>query len=427
MRNEILVEAALMQRECGMLGKTSCLFRGGALALCTISGLLFGREARPPGSAGVDLPLPDLALQPPYLLESPWMEHYSAPERQGVSALEKTNGGRLWASWVKNSDRRHSYVVVATSGDDGRTWTRNTLVIQPRRFVRTRTPCLWKDPQGRLWLFWGQNAGQNDGRGGVWAIVTDNPEVENPAWSEPRRIANGLPLNKPLVLPNGDWLLPFWVSPSRGVDGINLGDQNLSPYTEEMLLHDPGEERGLNVHISRDKGRTFELHGQARVGPNGNEHMMVQLGDGRLWMLVRTVYGIGQSFSPDQGRTWSPGTPYMEAENIADRRFFLRRLHSGALLMVRNNGPTKARSHVTAFVSDDEGRTWKGGLLLDGRGSTYPDGLQDPDGTIYVIYDHNRSAPDGHILMATFREEDVRAGRPVTNKVRMAVEIDRIQ
>jgi len=31
------------------------------------------------------------------------------------------------------------------------------------------------------------------------------------------------------------------------------------------------------------------------------------------------------------------------------------------------------------------------------------------------------------ILMATFREEDVRAGKPVTDKVRLRVEIDRLR
>jgi hypothetical protein len=56
---------------------------------------------------------------------------------------------------------------------------------------------------------------------------------------------------------------------------------------------------------------------------------------------------------------------------------------------------------------------------------TYPDGVQAEDGTIYVIYDHRRT-PDGIILMATFGEADVRAGRPVTDKVRLGIEIARV-
>ena len=85
------------------------------------------------------------------------------------------------------------------------------------------------------------------------------------------------------------------------------------------------------------------------------------------------------------------------------------------------------RERLMAFVSDDDGKTWQGGLMLDEREKvTYPDGVQAPDGTIYIIYDHNRT-PNGAVLMATFREEDVRAGKPVTDKVRLRIEIDRLQ
>jgi hypothetical protein len=65
---------------------------------------------------------------------------------------------------------------------------------------------------------------------------------------------------------------------------------------------------------------------------------------------------------------------------------------------------------MTAFLSDDDGRSWKGGLVLDERnGVSYPDGLQAPDGQIFISYDRNR-AKDREILMARFREDDVLAG-----------------
>jgi hypothetical protein len=36
-------------------------------------------------------------------------------------------------------------------------------------------------------------------------------------------------------------------------------------------------------------------------------------------------------------------------------------------LWLRNNSPDGKRSHMTAFVSDNDGATWKGRLLLDER------------------------------------------------------------
>jgi len=54
--------------------------------------------------------------------------------------------------------------------------------------------------------------------------------------------------------------------------------------------------------------------------------------------------------------------------------------------------------------------------MLDERtGVSYPDGFQAPDGTIEIIYDHNR-AKDREILMAKFTEEDVLAGKIVSSK-----------
>jgi hypothetical protein len=79
-----------------------------------------------------------------------------------------------------------------------------------------------------------------------------------------------------------------------------------------------------------------------------------------------------------------------------------------------------------AFISDDDGVTWQGGLMIDERDDvTYPDGIQSTDGTIYLVYDFHRT-PEGAILMATFREEDVRAGKPVSNSVRLRMMIDRL-
>jgi len=104
------------------------------------------------------------------------------------------------------------------------------------------------------------------------------------------------------------------------------------------------------------------------------------------------------------------------------------------LLMVRNNASQGRRTHMTAFVSDDEGASWKGGLLLDGRESSYPDGVQTRDGRIYIIYDHQRYTLNragergvGSVQMAVFREDDVRAGRPVSDDVRFKVVITQLQ
>jgi hypothetical protein len=89
---------------------------------------------------------------------------------------------------------------------------------------------------------------------------------------------------------------------------------------------------------------------------------------------------------------------------------------------------------MTAFVSDDEGTTWSDGFLLDERESSYPDGVQAADGTNYIIYDHQRYTLSRHgkrgvgsVQMAVFREEDVRASKPVSEDVRLRIDVTRLR
>ena len=83
---------------------------------------------------------------------------------------------------------------------------------------------------------------------------------------------------------------------------------------------------------------------------------------------------------------------------------------------------------MTAFVSENDGATWKGGLLLDERESSYPDGIQAEEGTLFIIYDHQRYTLNragkrgvGSVQIAVFGKEEVRAGKPVTDKMRLRV------
>jgi hypothetical protein len=146
--------------------------------------------------------------------------------------------------------------------------------------------------------------------------------------------------------------------------------------------------------------------------------MIVERKDGSLWMLVR-VQGLAVTISTDRGKTWAP----VQRSSIkhCTARFFVRRLKSGSLLLVKHGPLDKRvpRELLTAYVSDDDGKTWSGGLMIDEREDvTYPDGIQANDGKIYLIYDHQRT-PLGEVLMATFTEEDVRAGKPVSDKIRL--------
>ena len=358
----------------------------------------------------------DPALAPPPVLVSPG-EKYTADRRafQGIPGLARAPRGRLWATWYGGGpgEGPENYVMLATSGDDGATWSDVTLVVAPEGKTRAFDPCLWLDPTGRLWLFWAQAYQWWDGRAGVWAITTEEPDAARPDWSAPRRLADGIMMNKPTVISTGAWLLPAAV-------------WSLDPRAPAKHAHDLGDKSGSNVIASTDRGKTWTFRGQAQVPERQcDEHMLVERRDGTLWMLVRTRYGIGESFSKDHGHTWSPGKP-SGIEHIPHARFFIRRLASGRLLLVKHNPPDgETRSHLTAYLSDDDGETWRGELVLDERaGVSYPDGVQAPDGVIYIIYDYDRRGAR-KILMATFTEADVAAGKPESDRARRRVLVNR--
>ncbi|MBK9168485.1 MAG: exo-alpha-sialidase [Bryobacterales bacterium] len=381
--------------------------------------------------AACSKPPDDPALEAPIVNTDPGAP-YASPTRafQGIPCIERAPSGRLWANWYAGGpgEGPENYVVLVTSGDDGRTWSDPVLVIDPPSFVRAFDACVWLDPVGSLWLFWAQGAGKFDGRSGVWAISTAEPDSAQPTWTRPRRLADGIMMNKPTVLSTGEWLLPaaVWTNIPPDIEQVNekykLG---LSLERMKTLVHDLNHRSGAHLLMSNDNGTSFTLIAGPRVPDSRfDEHMLIERQDQSWWVLVRTRYGIGQSISADRGQTWSAGTNSGIAH--ADARFFIRRLASGNLLLVRHNSPEgMARSHLTAEISRDDGRTWTGGLLLDERTRvSYPDGTQAPDGRIYVIYDRERTG-DREILFATFREEDVEAGRCVTEQCGLRGLIDR--
>ena len=345
----------------------------------------------------------DLALEPPHLIADPWPTHIPPTTRQGVAGVERTAKGRLWAVYGRDVESPQNYQILVSSDDDGRTWSEPRLMILTRKGVRAMSACVWIDPRGRLWVFWGQSFGRQDGRYGVWATVADDPDATSPAWSAPRRIGDGILLNKPTALSNGDWLLPSSVWRA---------------------------DNSIRIYASEDQGATFQLRGAANVTPvearGPDEPMIVERKDGSLWMLVRRE-GLAETVSSDGGRTWS----VTETSPIPHptSRFFLRRLRSGSLLLVKHGGMEERteRERLMAFVSDDDGRTWLGGLMLDERQDvTYPDGVEAEDGTIYVIYDRERT-PKGEVLLAVFTEEDVRSGAAVSGRVRLRVRVARLE
>ena len=324
---------------------------------------------------------------------------------QGIPGLERTAMGRVFVSWYTGGPSEpapENTVLLSYSDDGGQTFSEPMAIGLPQADgTRCFDPTLWIDPRGRLWAIFNRG-NQDTAVHDVWARICDEPDAPRPVFGGEFRVGYEVPyafrMNKPIALSTGEWIMPV-THAVEPVYGWFAGPKQLQ-----------------GAGISTDEGKTWTLHGALQAPQWALECMIVELHDGRLWMLIRTGSGVlWQSHSSDKGRTWSKA----EASAIANpgSRFFIRRLASSNLLLV-NHYKFTGRSHLTAQLSTDDGQTWNEGLLLDERSNiSYPDGVQDQDGLIWIAYDRDRQG-DGEILLARFREEDAVAGKDVSGAFR---------
>ena len=325
---------------------------------------------------------------------------------QGIPGVAETADGSLWITWYtggpKEPDARN-VVVLERSDDGGATWTR-VCMIGADGSTRAFDPSLWVDPTGRLWHIWNQSdEGVHelfDGRGGVWARHAEVEAGQAPEWSPARRLSNGVSMNKPIVTDAGDWLLPASV-------------------WAQGPLGRTDEPRDANVYASSDGGVTWSHRGGASVHPSDrtfDEHMVVQLPSGHLWMLIRTLSGLAESFSTDGGASWTLARPSGFGPHTSSRVFFAT-LRNGDIVLIRNSDRSR-RDGLSIWRSRDAGASWSLAAVIDERPDlTYPDATQLADGRLAVVYDRDRLSR-GEIVL---RFVDVEGSMSVTEPIVVSV------
>ena len=171
--------------------------------------------------------------------------------------------------------------------------------------------------------------------------------------------------------------------------------------TRTVVAGHYGLQRGLPkacfTFVSDDDGRTWQqsslvttpdhegggFHQGIRWNHGAAEPTVVELNDGRLWMLIRTSQDHHyQSFSTDGGLTWEEATPSPFYGTITMPT--IGRLEDGRLLFLWSNttplpevGNTDGvwddvftnRNAIHAAISSDDGKTWQGfrEIYLDPR------------------------------------------------------------
>lgn len=334
---------------------------------------------------------------------------------QGCPTLAVTGGGRIYAGWYAGGLREphmDNYNILVYSDDGGQNWSKPLIIIPSNRerLIHALDIQLFVDKQGVLHVCWVQNnvlpeseikpkakAGQplvtvdghtfGDFGHSQWEITCENPDAENPIFSEPKYIFKGFMRCKPTFLENGD-IIYFAYDQLNDCYGYN---------------------------ISRDNGKTFErYYAGKKLATYFDEAMAYQMKDGRVRMLARTSLGeLAECYSEDNGISFSDAKK--SGIVCANTRFFVSRTPSGRIILVTNDSPD-TREKITVYLSEDDGKSWKYKKCIDERlGLSYPD-VDFYKDRIYITYDRGREFAR-QILFADFTEQDIIDNNDIEIKV----------
>ncbi|MGC9318079.1 MAG: sialidase family protein [Armatimonadota bacterium] len=299
----------------------------------------------------------------------------------GIASIERTPGGRLYVvSYTGGPKEPHpeNHVILCWSDDAGESWTEPIIVAERPGTVSCVDPCLWVDPRGRLWL---QHTVDDVGLKRPLSVRAslrcdepdaDEPELEDLGVFCPEA-GTIFTLNRATILGDERILVPL----------VYCQDPT------EPHQHYFARPQLLGCAISDDEAETWRLSDRVEAPDSwSNENVIVELRDGRLWMLARSRAGhLWQCHSDDRGETWGEVTA-SEIPNHSSR-FFIGRLASGRLMLVNN--PEPGRDPMEVWLSEDEGQTWPiRAELMRGAVIAYPDAVQDPDGLVHCVVDVDR-------------------------------------
>jgi predicted neuraminidase len=309
------------------------------------------------------------AADPPGVLSSEFIfdTNPPTPSCHASTIVEARRG--LLAAWFGGTDEGEADVGIYVARRQDGKWSRPVKVIEGIQENGQRFPCwnpvLFRPRFGPILLF--AKVGPSPSQ---WWGVLASSEDDGWTWSRARRLPEGIlgPIkNKPIALADGSLLCP-------------------------SSQEDP--QLGWRVFLERtpDLGGTW-----GKVGPlnDGVELGAIQPSvlthpGGKLQVLCRTRQGkIAESWSSDEGRTWSPMvlTDLLNPNSGTDAVT----LADGRQLLVFNP-VAKGRTPLSVALSD-EGKAWRTVLTLEDQPGeySYPAVIQTADGLVHVAYTSKRA------------------------------------
>jgi alpha-L-fucosidase len=282
-----------------------------------------------------------------------------------ASTLVETDDGLL-AAWFGGSHEKDPDVCIYTALYADGQWGLPKLtadgIISDKRRYPCWNPVLFKRDNGDVILYY--KIGRSPSQWwGMYKISADN----GTSWTAAARIPDGLlgPIkNKPFRLSDGRILYPTsYETNTRWRVYTESSAQDLTRWTKT-----PIDNNGFNA-----------------IQPTILSHP-----DGNLQLLCRSTNGmIVQTWSNDQGKTWSP----LEATGLPNNNAGIDgvTLQNGLHLLVCN--PMKEGRNKLAVLVSSDGTRWQNLLVLEdhaGGEYSYPAIIRGKDGRIHITYTYRR-------------------------------------
>jgi predicted neuraminidase len=276
-------------------------------------------------------------------------------------------------------------VFGARRPQGSRQWT------PPRRiahdpFRSVGNAVVWQAPDGLVWLFYVVRYGNTWSTSRVQVKVShDQAET----WSDASMLVldeGTLVRNRPIVLNDGDYLLPLYHE--TGHDTESTGPDSYSFFVRYVR-----------------KDRAWLKTGAIRSARGNIQPAVAQLSDRELVAYCRrggdyrpeTIGHIVRSESHDGGWTWTEGkdSSFPNPNAAVD----LLKLQSGRLLLVYNRSMNR-RTPLSLAVSEDQDRSWpvRRDLRAGDNDYGYPIAFQASDGRIHVVFTSDRRTVVNHAV-----------------------------
>ncbi len=311
-----------------------------------------------------------------------------------IPALIETAKGTLVAVADARHDSArdmpaHISLVMRTSRDRGRTWSRAVTIRQVSEGGVGDASLLLDRSTGRIWCFhsygppgigWGTaKAGARTGSTTFQfhAMFSDN---EGASWSEPRDLSP--------EVKDPSWQAMFATS------GTHI-QTSAGRYLVPMVVRDGAGVVSSRNAFSDDGGKTWGI-GDA-IGPGTDESKCVELPGGVILQNMRNGPTRAIALSNDGGVTFGPVAHDSALIDPTCNAGITRYLHKGRDVLLFTNAASTKRENLTIKVSADQGKTWTAGRMLHEGPAAYSTVLALRDGTVAVMYECGENSPYARI------------------------------